>query len=322
MADQDAAHDHSGPRPPTLAAMMSAFTMFPQSDEPPPARRWPMPTPYAAEVEVEGAPPEPHAIVDTPLIAAAPLALMPESAFAREPEPVVPTLESAPEPHPEPHPEPPPESPPESPPQQQPLAAPTEKIEPLYHAPATSLPPPYLRMLDPVAPAIGEALPTLAPVAFDASERLDRPSRPRPASNGLIRWKVATAVCLALAVAAGVFAFVPRSIAPTTAIAAIGVVNAPAPLYLAEIDGAATLRLTALATIAVPNGRDLQLWIIPPGDQPAVSLGVLPSRGATITLPSVPPEGTRFVISLEPRGGTSAGRITGQVLYGGTLANR
>jgi hypothetical protein len=134
-------------------------------------------------------------------------------------------------------------------------------------------------------------------------------------------WQITTGICLAAAIAAITLPGKAPSATPL-AIAAIGVVNAPAPLYLAESDSAGTLRLTALATIAVPNGRDLQLWIIPPGEQNPVSLGVLPSRGTVFTLPTPPTEGTRFVISMEPRGGTTTGRITGQVLYGGTLANR
>ena len=135
-------------------------------------------------------------------------------------------------------------------------------------------------------------------------------------------WQATTGLCLAAAIAATVIAAIRSPSASPLAIAAIGVVNAPAPLYLAEIDSAGTLRMIALATIAVPNGRDLQLWIIPPGEQTPASLGVLPSRGTSFTLPAPPTEGTRFVISMEPRGGATGGRITGQVLYGGTLANR
>lgn len=144
----------------------------------------------------------------------------------------------------------------------------------------------------------------------------------QPLLARLIVWQVATAASLALAVTVGLAAFL-FSAAPTPmAIAAIGVVNAPAPLYLAEVNSAGSLRLTALATITVPNGRDLQLWTMPPGDSTPTSLGVVSPRGTVVNLPAVPAEGTRFVISMEPQGGVTSGRITGQVLYGGTLANR
>jgi anti-sigma-K factor RskA len=150
-------------------------------------------------------------------------------------------------------------------------------------------------------------------------------AEPRPARTGTLSttrlWQVATALACVAALTFGALAFAPRAATPT-ALSAIGVVNAPAPLYLAEIDSKLTLRITPLATIAVPNGRDLQLWVIPPGEQTPASLGILAPRGLSVTLPKMPPEGTRFVVSLEPRGGATGDRITGQVLYGGTLANR
>ncbi len=104
--------------------------------------------------------------------------------------------------------------------------------------------------------------------------------------------------------------------------AAIGVANAPAPLFLAQADPDGSLRISPLAVIAVPNGRDLQLWMQLPKDQEPHSLGILSAAGSTVSLGGPPVEGTRLLISLEPRGGASSGRITGQVLYGGTLANR
>jgi anti-sigma-K factor RskA len=176
------------------------------------------------------------------------------------------------------------------------------------------------------APRVDDRLPTRdwlgTPPDTGAPEEEPSPSPVRASLLPRIgAWQIATAASLMIAIAAIIVAVIPRTPTPLS-IAAIGVVNAPAPLYLAETDTAGKLRLTALATISVPNGRDLQLWIIPPGEQTPTSLGVLPARGTTVTLPAPPAEGTRFVISMEPRGGAPAGRITGQVLYGGTLANR
>lgn len=156
------------------------------------------------------------------------------------------------------------------------------------------------------------------------------PARPVPpvAATGHDRlfervafWRATTAVAVIAALAFALFAVLGRPGA-TTGVAAIGVVNAPAPIYLAEADSKGGLRVTPLALIAVPNGRDLQLWMIPPGSDAPVSLGVLPPGGQTVTLGGVPAEGTRFIVSMEPRGGATGGKITGQVLYGGTLANR
>lgn len=134
-------------------------------------------------------------------------------------------------------------------------------------------------------------------------------------------WQSATAAATLAALALAITLATTRP-TPPDAIAAIGVVNAPAPLYLIEADRTATLHVTALALIAVPNGRDLQLWMIPPGSDQPISLGLLPPGGSTFKTDTKPAEGTRFIISLEPRGGAPSGRITGQVLYGGTLANR
>jgi anti-sigma-K factor RskA len=203
-----------------------------------------------------------------------------------------------------------------------------EWVAPARHPQAHDIPPLYDQAADRLTQGLTGVAPlpppTITPVLVDPLERLDLWSAPAgpPLFGRLIVWQIATGLSLALAIAAALVTFVPHGTAPMRSVAAIGVVNAPAPLYLAEIDSAAVLRLTALATITVPNGRDLQLWIIPQGDQSAISLGVLPARGTIVALASVPAEGTRFVISMEPRGGTTAGRITGQVLYGGTLANR
>eukprot|EP01037_Dinobryon_pediforme_P018800 gene18800-19110_t len=177
-----------------------------------------------------------------------------------------------------------------------------------------------------VAPRVDERLPGpswLKPAPEPATPELEPdPAPPRtPLLPRIGAWQIATAVSLMIALAAVIVAVAPRAATPLS-IAAIGVVNAPAPLYIAEIDSGGKLRLTALATITVPNGRDLQLWIIAPGEQAPTSLGVLPAHGTTLSLPAPPAEGTRFVISMEPRGGAPSGRITGQVLYGGTLANR
>lgn len=214
-----------------------------------------------------------------------------------------------------------------------PIAAPTPTPEP----PAFDItePPPPIAALFAPAPAFPESVIPLAETL--SLEPSPRPAElvvpapltiapPSPARMDILHrplpWQIATAIAFAVAIAAIAIPALRQQAATPLAIAAIGVVNAPAPLYLAELDSAGTLRLSALATITVPNGRDLQLWIIPPGEQNPTSLGVLPARGTIFTLPTPPAEGTRFVISMEPRGGATAGRITGQVLYGGTLANR
>ena len=170
-----------------------------------------------------------------------------------------------------------------------------------------------------------------APAAEPAEDVADAPESEQPAPArrriqiaellaSLRFWQSATAVLSLLCVVLLVSAL-SRPARFDVAIAPIGVVNAPAPLYLAET-GSSRIRLTALADIDVPKTNDLQLWMFAPNSDKPVSLGVLPPAGGVFN-PAMPPvEGSRLVISLEPHGGTTGGKITGKVLYGGTLANR
>jgi anti-sigma-K factor RskA len=153
------------------------------------------------------------------------------------------------------------------------------------------------------------------------------PARLAPPPPGLAgrigRWQLATAISLGLAASLGVLLVIPRGEA-VRAIAAIGPVSAPAPLFLAECNAAGRLTITPLATIAVPSGRDLEVWILPPSspaDAKPNSLGVLPANGKTLSLGAAPAEGTQLLVTMEPRGGSPTGQITGPVLYGGVLAN-
>lgn len=166
-----------------------------------------------------------------------------------------------------------------------------------------------------VAPEIKAPVPPAKPAIVAA---------PRRSREGLFQrlifWRVATLVLAVAVVAlAGSTLFRPASF--DIALAPLGVVNAPAPIFLAEL-GESKLRMTPLADIEVPSGNDLQLWMFMPNSDRAISLGVLPTAGGVFTPPQMPPEGAKLVISLEPHGGSTGGKITGKVLYGGLLANR
>jgi anti-sigma-K factor RskA len=137
----------------------------------------------------------------------------------------------------------------------------------------------------------------------------------------LLFWRATTAASLVLAAAIGLFAVINRSPA-LVSVAAIGTANAPSPIYLAELNSRSSLHITPLAVIAVPSGRDLQLWMLASNDAQPIPLGILQADGLTVKLPTRPAEGTRFLVTMEPRGGAPSGRITGQVLYGGVLATR
>jgi anti-sigma-K factor RskA len=103
-------------------------------------------------------------------------------------------------------------------------------------------------------------------------------------------------------------------------IAAIGPMGAPPPAFLAQAAPDGRVSVAAVSPGAVPNGRDLELWLLPPGAQRPTSLGVLPSGGKSLLLSAVPPDGSQLLVSLEPQGGSPTGQPTGAVLYGGKLA--
>ncbi len=131
-------------------------------------------------------------------------------------------------------------------------------------------------------------------------------------------WRGATAAALALAAVLAAVAFLPHPAAPVQ-IAALVPASAPAPAFLAQVGADNVVVVSAISPAAVPNNRDLELWLLPPGAAAPVSLGVLPATGRTLTLPGPQPAGTQLLVSLEPRGGSTTGQPTGPVLYGGAL---
>ncbi len=170
-----------------------------------------------------------------------------------------------------------------------------------------------------------QPLPTQAAMAAEPEAATDEaPARAKFTATGLAGslrfWRGATIV-FALISLGLLISSLNRPPRFDIAIAPIGVVNAPAPLFLAET-AATRIRLTALADIEVPAANDLQLWMFAPNSDKPISLGVLPISGGVFTPAAPPVEGSRLVISLEPHGGSTGGKITGKVLYGGTLANR
>lgn len=319
------------------------------AETPPPPELW---TRLAAEIGIRQPVPEPPA-PEPPspeLVSPEPPAPeAPETAEAKPipkedpPPPQMPLLEPLPGPVPAPQAvEPVPEAaepvaevladyaapPPDLPPPEEALGFTTS----LPHIQEQAEPTPLLRTDLATADSPPAAMPSA--VTSTAFARLPRPSGwsaapaptiATPAKSGLFGrvgfWRATTAASLVLATGIAVFAIVSQP-PSTQAVAAIGVANAPAPIYLAEADAKGNVRMTPLAVIAVPNGRDLQLWMIPPGSDTPSSLGVIAAGGQTVSLGGPPAEGTRLVVSMEPRGGAPSGRITGQVLYGGTLANR
>ena len=134
-------------------------------------------------------------------------------------------------------------------------------------------------------------------------------------------WRATTAAAAALAAVFAGIAFTPRQpvlMMPDMAAALIQA-GGPSTTWLVQAMPDGTLRVRALGDVAVPTGRDLELWALAEGASTPVSLGVLPPEGARIgRKPDIRPR-TKILISLEPKGGSPTGLPTGPVMYSGEL---
>ncbi len=110
----------------------------------------------------------------------------------------------------------------------------------------------------------------------------------------------------------------------------------PALPLVAELSGKDAGSLTLLANYDAGTGRlqvapisagpaqqhSLELWLVPGGTDPAISLGVLPQTGeGAVEIPQELRarlgEGVTFAVSLEPLGGSPDGKPTGPVVAAG-----
>jgi anti-sigma-K factor RskA len=85
--------------------------------------------------------------------------------------------------------------------------------------------------------------------------------------------------------------------------------------------GSGRLQL-APVSIGPAEQHSLELWLVPGGTDPAISLGVLPQSGdGAVEVPeNLRPrlgEGVTFAVSLEPLGGSPSGKPTGPVVAAG-----
>ena len=129
------------------------------------------------------------------------------------------------------------------------------------------------------------------------------------------RWRLATVASLALA--AGVAGLALRRPVETRPVAALAPAPGQSGLFLAMARPDGTLVLRAVSAVAVPKGRDLQLWSLPEGKTVPASLGVLPADGKQVQ--ASPTAGGQLLVSLEPPGGSPTGAPTGPVVYSGRL---
>ena len=146
---------------------------------------------------------------------------------------------------------------------------------------------------------------------------------PRPMARprfGMRFWQGSTAGALALAAAlAGVMLL--RSPAP--AVLAVLAARSGGAGFVAVARAGDGLVLRPVAAIpAAPAGREMELWVLPPGASAPKPLGALPPsgrRGAHPGEEGVVTAGAELLVSVEPEGGSPSGKPTGPVIYSGRL---
>jgi anti-sigma-K factor RskA len=216
------------------------------------------------------------------------------------------------------------------------------RMAPMAAAVPPAAPPPALwaRIEQSVAPLADEMDVAPAPPRALAQES-PRPARSTepplvPRRRGMVvrqrrvwPWQFATLGSLALAAGIAALVLVPSlsqrldlhpGLLAQPRIAALTPPDSHTPGFLAEARPDGSVVLTALQTVPVPQGHDLELWILPPGAKAPASLGVLPAAGRRVAVAHMPPPGTQLMVSVEPVGGSPTGAPTGPVVYAGSLA--
>ncbi|MCJ8141190.1 anti-sigma factor [Falsirhodobacter halotolerans] len=171
-------------------------------------------------------------------------------------------------------------------------------------APAVTLPD---DLWDRIAPQIG-AVPPAA----------NRPFAPR------LRRFLPTAVAAAVALMVGLY-LGGRTLGPEPVVVAVLMDEAGAARAIVEDYGHETARIRFVSDVAVPEGRQMQVWTLPSTDRGPVSLGLLNTdRTETLAPPTlpVPADGQLYEITLEPLGGSPTDRPTGAILAKGFAARQ
>ena len=145
--------------------------------------------------------------------------------------------------------------------------------------------------------------------------------------NSLALWRSVAAVSLGVAVVAVGFNLMqPARLDPqefaTQLVAALEAQEGSGVEFVALYDpGTGSVRLTALSGEVAPD-RDLELWYIK-GDEPAVSMGVIPVAGRT-EIELAPDarekfdEGIVLALTLEQKGGSPTGVAQGPIVAVGS----
>jgi anti-sigma-K factor RskA len=139
--------------------------------------------------------------------------------------------------------------------------------------------------------------------------------------NSLVLWRGATVASLALLLAFALYesaAFGPGD-PDAPLVAELAGEDAPVTLLARYDRESGRLQMTPVAAAGPAEERSLELWLVPGGDEPTISLGVLPQTGeGSLVIPADlrqrVTEGATLAVSLEPFGGSPTGQATGPVI--------
>jgi anti-sigma-K factor RskA len=174
--------------------------------------------------------------------------------------------------------------------------------------------------------ALADGAPPIQPaphvwVALARRLGFDEASTDAPWWRRLGFWRPFALASLAAAFALAVALLAPLE-RPAEAIVVVLAGPDARPVLVASVSrGDRQLAVKALAPVTVPQGRALELWMLP-GQGPPRSLGLIPAAGVgQVRLAATPDVAFRGIealaISLEPAGGSPSGQPTGPVLYTG-----
>jgi anti-sigma-K factor RskA len=133
-------------------------------------------------------------------------------------------------------------------------------------------------------------------------------------------WRGATGLGFGLAVAIAALAIFHTPPAPQVPIASAVLAAKPgvAPAFVAEASANGTIDMRPLTRVAVAEGKDLELWVLPDGTSVPKPLGVIKASGQTVVVPpALRNRAMAIMISLEQQGGSSTGLPQGPVLFVG-----
>jgi anti-sigma-K factor RskA len=150
-----------------------------------------------------------------------------------------------------------------------------------------------------------------------------RAGKASPWWSSLGLWRGLALAGFVLAFALGVSLLAPRERPFESVVVVLAGPDAKPALIATAERGSRFLTVKAVADLAIPRDRALELWMLPDG-RPPQSLGLVPATGIDrvllrapvgVALQNIP----ALAVSLEPPGGSTTGAPTGPVLYTGRI---